>query len=169
MNFYFSRRVDMKNGCVQRYLNTARSLCKVQVPRFALRNWAPLSSRRFLSAEAVEAVEEQDDAEDEYDMFDEAYMSEKDKAYIKKLEQSVGNIREFTEKVPIAPEHVAQCIVGELHAQLEARMDVVETVPEEDYAAAVEIINQEKAKLGMEDVAIEPRKQLSLRQMFDRE
>ena len=91
----------------QRYLNTARSLCKVQVPRFALRNWAPLTSSRFLSTEA--AVEEDD--EDvvgyvEYDMFDETYMTEKEKAYVRKIERGVGDLKKFAAETPVTPEEV---------------------------------------------------------------
>ncbi|EKX55137.1 hypothetical protein GUITHDRAFT_160384 [Guillardia theta CCMP2712] len=152
---------------MQRYLNTARSLCKVQVPRFALRNWAPLTSSRFLSTEA--AVEEDD--EDvvgyvEYDMFDETYMTEKEKAYIRKIERGVGDLKKFAAETPVTPEEVAQCIVNMIQTQLEENMDVVETVPEQDYATAVDIINQEKIKLGLDKLDVEPRRQLSLRQMF---
>ena len=53
-----------------------------------------------------------------------------------------------------------------IQTQLEENMDVVETVPEQDYATAVDIINQEKIKLGLDKLDVEPRRQLSLRQMF---
>merc|ERR1712127_76623 len=69
--------------------------------------------------------------------------------------------------VPSDPKELAVAYMKELKSKMSSDYNIKVSIPDADYKAAMDAIASEKTRYGLEDVAVEPRKEVSLKDLVE--
>ena len=69
--------------------------------------------------------------------------------------------------VPADPKDMALAYMKELKGKMSSAYAEKVTIPDADYKAAVDTIAAEKTRYGLEDIEVEPRKEVSLKDLVE--